>query len=172
MAATYTESALAVAFGNGKSMASIFNGAGSGVVLRIYRIWVLNNQTAAVTGVLTTWALRRTSAQTGGTAIACTKHDSTSAAIVAQVLPATGATCTNTADIAYRQWMWSNDEPAASTATSDEMECIVPLNCVWDSTGDSNIEPIVLRESQGINVQHTGTSVVGIADIFIEFTVT
>lgn len=170
MAQTYTAAAIGTAFGNNKSMLAIFNGSGSGRIIRVYRVWVLNNQTAAVTGVLTTWTLRRSSAQSAGTAITPTKHDTTSESMPAQVAIATGATVTQTSDVAFRAWVWSNDEPAASSATSDELECLIPLNCVWDSTGDSNIEPIVLRETQGLDVRHSGSSAVGIADIFMEFT--
>lgn len=171
MAATFTLAAIGVTFGNAKFMASLFNGSGSGRVLRVKRVWCLNNQTSAVTGVLTTFSLRRTSAQSAGTSVTPTKHDTSSSNLPAQVLAATGATVTNTSDAALRTWVWSNDEPAASTGTNDEFECLVPLNCVWDSaTGDTDIEPIVLREGQGVTVQHTGASAVGVADIFIEFT--
>lgn len=170
MAQTYTAAAIGTAFGNNKSMLGIFNGSGSGRIIRVYRVWVLNNQTAGVTGVLTTWTLRRSSAQSAGTAITPTKHDTASEAMPAQVAIATGGTVTQTSDVAFRAWVWSNDEPAASSATSDELECLIPLNCVWDSTGDSNIEPIVLREGQGLDVRHSGSSAVGIADVFAEFT--
>lgn len=170
MAQTYTAAAIGATFANNKSMLGIFNGSGSGRIARVYRIWVLNNQTAAVTGVLTTWTLRRTSAQSGGTAITPTKHDSTSEAMPAQVLIATAATPTLTADAALRAWVWSNDEPAVSSGTSDEFETLIPLNCVWDSTGDTTIEPIVLREGQGITVQHSGSSAVGVCDVFVEYT--
>lgn len=170
MASTFTAAAIGVTFASNKSMLGLFNGASSGRVLRVYRVWVLNNQTTAVTGVLTNWTLRRTSAQSGGTTITPTKHDTTSSNLPAQVLTATGGTVTLTSDTALRAWMWSNDEPSASSGTSDEFECLVPLNCVWDSTGDSNIEPIVLREGQGISVHHAGTSAVGIVDVFVEFT--
>lgn len=171
MAATFTAGGIGVTFGNGKHMLSLFNGASSGRVLRVKRIWVLNNQTSGVTGVLTTWAVRRTSAQSAGTSVTPTKHDTNSSNLVAQVLCATGATVTNTGDVQLRTFVWSNDEPAASTGTSDEFECLVPLNCVWDSaTGDTDIEPITLREGQGVTVQHSGSSAVGIVDVFIEFT--
>lgn len=171
MAQTYTLSGQAVAFGNAKHMLSIFNGVGSGRIVRVYKVIVLNNQTAAVTGVLTTFGLRRTSAQSAGTSITPTKHDSASESMPAQVLTASGATVTNTADVQYRTWVWSNDEPAASSGTSDEFECLVPLNIVWDSsTGAGTLEPIVLREGQGLTVQHSGSSVVGVVDIFIEYT--
>lgn len=170
MAQTYTAAAIGATFASNKSMLGIFNGAGSGRVARVYRVWVLNNQTAAVTGVLTTWTLRRSSAQTGGTAITATKHDTASESMPAQVLIATGGTVTLTGDVALRAWVWSNDEPAVSSGTSDEFETLIPLNCVWDSTGDANIEPITLREGQGISVHHSGSSAVGVVDVFVEYT--
>lgn len=170
MAATFTLAGIGVTFANAKHMLSLFNGAGSGRVLRVYRVWMLNNQTAAITGVLTTMALRKTSAQSGGTAISPVKHDSASSNLAAQILAAAGATVTNTADVQLRTWMWSNDEPSASSSTNDEMECLVPLNCIFDATGDSNIEPLVLRPGEGATIQHSGSSAVGLADLFIEFT--
>jgi hypothetical protein len=170
MAQTYTVGVVGATFGNGKCMFGVFNGSGSGRIVRVKRVWVLNNQTSGVTGVLTTWELRRTSAQSGGTAQTAVKHDSNSEAIPAQILFATGPTATDTSDAALRRWMWSNDEPAAAALTNDETECIIPLSCVWDSTGDSDIEPLVLREGQGLNVKHSGSSTVGVCDIFVEFT--
>lgn len=171
MAQTYTAAFLAVAFGNNKSMAAIFNGTGSGRVIRVKRIWVLNNQTAAVTGVLTTWAIRRSTAQSAGTAVTPVKHDTASETAPAQVLVATGGTVTSAAADTVRTFVWSNDEPAASTGTSDELECLVPLNVVWDSaTGDADLEALVLRENQGLDVRHTGSSAVGVCDIFVEYT--
>jgi len=170
MAATFTLAAVGATFANGKHMASLFNGSGSGRVLRVYRVWLLNNQVASVTGVLTTLALRRTSAQSGGTSITPTKHDTASTSLPAQVLSATGATVTNTGDVQLRTIVWSNDEPVAGGASSDELKCLAPLNCIWDSTGDSNIEPITLREGQGVTLHHSGTTAVGLCDVFFEFT--
>lgn len=170
MAATFTVTFTGVTFGNNKSMAGLFNGAGSGRVLRVYRVWLLNNQTSAVTGVLTTFALRRTTAQSAGTSVTPVKHDTTSSNLPAQVLAAHGATVT--LSDTFRTWVWSNDEPSASAGTSDEMECLVPLNTVWESdpNSTSNVEPIVLREGQGISIQHSGSSTVGVCDLFVEFT--
>ncbi len=174
MAATHTAAFLGVTFGNNKSMAAIFNGAGSGKVLRIYRIWVLNNQTGAVTGVLTTWELRRSTVQSSGTAVTPVKHDTSSSNLAAQIAVATGATVTSVQADCFRKWMWSNDEPAVSSGTSDEFETLVPLNCIWDAdpSSTSNVEPIVLREGFGIDMRHTGSSAVGVVDIMIEFTET
>lgn len=172
MAATYSICAPGVTFASGKSMLGVFNGSGSGVIVRVYRAWQLNNQTAGVTGVITTMALRRSTAQSGGTTVSPTKHDSNSAAIPAQVLIAQGATVTDSSDPDFMRWIWSNDEPAASSLTSDETETIPVLANVFDATGDSNLEPIVLRETQGVNIRHVGSTAVGNADCIFVITVT
>lgn len=171
MAKTYTAAAVGVAFASAKSMLGIFNAHATRKV-SLYRAWMLNNQTSAVTGVLTSCALRRISALSAGTAITPVQHDTSNTAFdLTSVSCAAGATITNTGDIQFRIWMWSGDEPAVSGATSDEFQCIVPLMCVWDSTGDSNIEPIVSNQTQGVHIQQPGANAVGIADFFMEFTV-
>ncbi len=171
MAATYTLAVQGTAFANLKSMASLFNGAGSGAILKVKRVILLNNQTAAVTGVLALLELRRTNADTGGTTVAPTKHDTASANLPAAVRAGTGATVTNTADIPFRRMVWSNDEPTASTLSNDELECIPALMTIFDAaTGDPDIEPIVLREGQGLTLTNTTNTVVGIMDAIFEFT--
>lgn len=170
MAKTYTVGGIGVAFGSGKSMLAIFNSVGSGRVVRVYRAWTLNNQTAGVTGVTTTMELRRINSHSAGTAVTPTKHDTANETAPGTVLFAHGGTIGLTGDAAFRRWLWSNDEPAASAGTNDELECMVPLNCVWDSTGDADLEPIVLREGEGLSVYHSGTTAVGVLDTFIEYT--
>lgn len=171
MAKTYTASALGIAFASNKSLLGIYNAHASRKV-KIYRVWVLNNQTTAVTGVITTLTLRKLSNLTGGTAVTPTQHDTGNTSVdLTSVTCVTNGTATNTSDIALRQWMWSGDEPAVSSATSDELQCIVPLMCIWDSTGDSNIEPITLNQNEGISVTQPGTNAVGVIDVFIEFTI-
>lgn len=171
MAKTYTASALGIAFASNKSMLAILNAHGTRKV-KIYRIWVLNNQTSAVTGVLTTMTVRKLSALTGGTAVTPVAHDTSNTSVdLTSVTCVTNGTATNTADNAWRQILWSTDEPAVSSASNDEIQCVYPLMCVWDSTGDSNIEPITLNTNEGLSITQPGTNAVGIADFFIEFTV-
>ena len=171
MSQTYRAVVVGATFASNKSMLTVFNGSGSGRIIRVKRVWLLNNQTSGVTGVLTTFELRRISASSGGTAVTPVKHDSNSENMPAQVACATGPTDTLTGDAAYTRWMWSNDEPAVSAMTNDETECVPVLACVFDAaTGDADIEPIVLREGQGLCVRHTGSSAVGVADAIIEFT--
>lgn len=171
MAKTYTAAATGIAFASGKSMLALFNAHATRKV-KIYRIWMLNNQTAAVTGVITTMAIRKITSLASGTAVTPVAHDTGNTSVdLTSVTCATNGTVANSADAPLRTFMWSNDEPAVSSATSDELECLPVLNCYWDSTGDTNIEPIVLNQNEGITLTHTGTSAVGITDLFFEFTV-
>lgn len=169
MAATYTIAATGVSFAANKSMVGIFNGSGSGQIFRVYRIWALNNQITAVTGVMTNIEIRRISAGSGGNAITPLKHDSTNSSFPAQVIVASAMTVTDT-DL-FRRIVWSTDEPIANaTATLDELQTIPALSTIWDAGyGDSTMEPIVIREGQGISVKNIGATV-GIADFFLEVT--
>lgn len=171
MAKTYTASAIGVAFASNKSLLGILNAHATRKV-RVYRAWTLNNQTAAVTGVLTSMSLRMLSALSAGTAVTPVAHDTGNSAFdLTSVTCVTGGTATQTAGNALRIWMWSGDEPAVSSATNDEFQCLVPLNCIWDSTGDSNIEPITLNTNEGVHIVQPGANAVGIVDVFMEFTV-
>ena len=71
-----------------------------------------------------------------------------------------------------RRILWSSDEPAAATATSDELECFVPLNVVWDAGyGDSDVQKLTLRQNQGWVIWNT-TGAAGLVDTWVEFTST
>lgn len=171
MAQTYRSVVTGATFASNKSMLTLFNGSGSGRIIRVKRIWQLNNQTSGVTGAITTMEIRRISASTGGTAASVVKHDTSSESLPAQVTTATGPTDTLTSDPALMRYMWSNDEPAVSSLVSDETETIPLLACTFDAaTGDADLEPLVLREGEGVSVRHTGASAVGVCDVIIEFT--
>lgn len=156
-----------------KYMLSIFNGVGSGKIVRVYRIWVLNNQSVAVTGVFPVYDIRRITAQSGVTAVAPVPYDTASTAIPAQITCGTVGTITMT-DV-FRRFVFSSDEPRTNAALSqDEIEAIPALSLIWDAGyGDSNVESIVCREGYGVVIYCAGiASAAGIVDILIEFTVT
>ena len=168
MAATYTLWSKNTVFAANKCMASIFNNTGSPVVVKLYRIYALNNQYVAVTGVLTNLEVRKLTSATGGTTITPVPHDTLNT-INANVVCATNATVTPT-DL-YRRVLWSTDEPTANTTmTIDEFECLLPFGCIWSmGYGDSNVEPITLNANEGVGIINTG-AVVGQCDLIFEFT--
>ena len=169
MAATWRATSQAVAFASAKSMIDVFNATGSARIIRVYRMYQLNNGVATVTGVLTTMRVNRTTAASGGTTLTPVKHDTASAALAAQTTCGTNRTITRT-DV-FRQYLWSNDEPAVSGATLDEWELLIPFGEVWNAGyGDSNVEPLTCRAAFGVEIQQSGASAVGTNDFEIEFT--
>ncbi len=169
MAATYTVLSLQTTFAANKCMLSVFNELASTNVVRIYRMWALNNQVSAVIGVLTNMEIRRLSAATGGTTLTEILHDTNSSAL-SNISLATNATVTPT-DL-FRRIIWSTDEPAANATMSlDEYEVLVPCGTIWQmGYGDTTNTPITLRAGEGVGIINTGASV-GVVDLSIEFTV-
>ena len=110
---TYYALADNAAFLVNKQHISLFNNAGSNQVVSIKKIFHINLSLAAVTGVAVRFDVKRTSAQSGGTAITAQSMDSTDPAL-ASVLVATGATVTEGA-LLYPVTT-QNDEIAASNA--------------------------------------------------------
>jgi hypothetical protein len=170
MAATYTLAATGLAFATSKSMIGVFNGVGSGRIVRVYRVLMLNNGVAAITGGLNTMELRRITTGSGGTPISPVKHDSTNESFPAQIICGTNMSITAT-DL-FRRWIWSTDEASSNvTATIDEFETLVPFNYIWDvGYGETSVEPLVLREGYGLSVQCTGSILTGSCDLFFEMT--
>lgn len=176
MGQTYTACATAVAWSTAiKVLFSIFNGSGSGRIVRIRRAWILNNQLTGITGVLENYSIYKISTDTSGgsaSTLTASKHDTLSENIPAAITIKTGNTSNGTAVLLRRNY-FSGDEPATNTALNlDKMEAIVPWNIVWDvGYGNSNVQPLTLREGQGFSiVQPAIASSTGNIDIFVEFT--
>lgn len=168
MAQTYTLSATGIALAANKTLLGIFNGSGSGRVVRVYRIWCLNNQVTAVAGVVGMLELRRITTGSGGTAITPVKHDSNNESFPAQIVASSNMSVTNE-NLMIRSF-WSSDEPAAGTISIDEIQTIPAMNLIWDvAYSGTNVEPITLREGYGLALINI-TSTVGIADVFFEIT--
>ena len=173
MADTWTAMAAGAAPAQNKYMLGLFNGAGSGRIFRVYRVYIIGVQSAAITGVNLTFQLRLTTATTIGTGTTITPvaHDTNNTALPAQLLVST-ATQTVTDSSIFRVWQWSSDEAAIDTASQDEVQLLMPYCLYWEAGAyDSvNIQPIVLREGQGLTIKQTVNSTVGAADYVFEFT--
>lgn len=171
MAATWRATSGAVAYANGKSMLDVWNGAGTATVVRVYRGYWFNNGTAAVTGVVTTAQVTRITAASAGTTVTPVKHDTNSSALDANNTCGTGRTVT-ASDI-FRRFLYINEEPVVAGVTQANWLTLVPFAEVWNAGyGDSNIEPLTCRASQGVQLLHSGSSAVGTADLELEFTST
>jgi hypothetical protein len=150
-------------------MLNVFNGTGSTRIIRVYRCYWFNNGTAAVTGVLTTAQVRRITAASGGTAVTPVKHDTDSSALNANTTCGTNQTTTGS-DI-FRRFLFVNEEPIVGGTTQANWLTLVPFAEIWNAGyGDTNVEPVTCRATQGLQLFHSGSSAVGTADLEIEFT--
>ena len=175
MAATYTALATAVAWStSNKVFFSIFNGSGSGKVLKVRRVWIINAQASAATGILQTFGLYKITTDTSGgtpTTITPVKHDTNSSDVPAQVTIKTNNTTNGTSSLLYTQ-QYSGDEAAVGTFTWDEFEVFPNLSLFWDvGYGTTSMQPLTLREGQGFSVYNAAVaSSAGNIDIHMEFT--
>lgn len=171
MAETFTAYFSGISFAAGKAMAGMLNGHATELI-KIRRVGLLNAQTVAVGGVLCQLELRfypATFTYGSSTAVTPTKHDSTNTNPTTFTCGHNGTPGGSTGEVLRRVW-WSSDEALLSGATVDEMEANVPLNIIWDAGyGDSNVQPLVLRQDQGLVVWNT-TGAAGLLDTWIEFT--
>ena len=169
MAATFRATGGGIAYASSKDMLNVFNGTATARVIRVYRAYWFNNGTTAVTGVLTTAQCRRITAASGGTAVTPVKHDTNSSNLDAATTAGTNQTTTGS-DI-FRRFLFVNEEPIVAGTTQANWLTLVPFAEVWNAGyGDTNVEPLVCRSSEGVHLFHSGTSAVGTADLEIEFT--
>ena len=169
MAETWRATGGAIAYASSKDMLNVFNGTGSTRIIRVYRCYWFNNGTAAVTGVLTTAQVRRITAASGGTAVTPVKHDTDSSALNANTTCGTNQTTTGS-DI-FRRFLFVNEEPIVGGTTQANWLTLVPFAEIWNAGyGDTNVEPVTCRATQGLQLFHSGSSAVGTADLEIEFT--
>jgi hypothetical protein len=158
-------------------MIAIVNHTGSGRVLRLFRLWLINTASAAVTGGTCVSQLDRCTSVasfTAGTALTFLKHDSNSETPPATVLANTGTTTVLTRSGTYRNIMSYNEEIVLSTGHPEDLMTLVPFGLVWDAGyGNSTIQPITMREGEGV-VLYTpssgGGTYAGNVDICAELT--
>ncbi len=165
MAATWVANA-SVAFAATKSMLGILNGGSN--VLRAYRYCIFNTQTGAVTAALTTMQIRRLTALSAGTSVTPVKHDTNSSALTS-VTAAHGGTATGS-DI-FRRYMWLLEEATTTGVTQANWEVLIPVGIIFFPTGgDSNLEPIVCRNTFGTDIYNSGAGAVSTMEFEITFT--
>jgi hypothetical protein len=90
---------------------------------------------------------------TGGTAVTFVLHDTTSAAVPAQVIANAGTTTALTKNTLIRRWTRITEELAVSASNIQAVQSsFPPLNLLWDSGyGDgSTVKPIKLRPGEGL----------------------
>ncbi len=134
MAQTYTLYAAGVTWAANKNMIAIVNHTGSGRVLRLFRLWLINTASATVTGGTCVSKLDRCTSVasfTAGTSLTFLKHDSNSETPPATVLANTGTTTVLTRSGTYRNIMSYNEEIALSSGHPEDLMTLVP----WSGVG-------------------------------------
>ncbi|MEX2155099.1 MAG: hypothetical protein WD825_17270 [Gemmatimonadaceae bacterium] len=131
----------------------IFNAAGSGVVVRVKKLFLHHNQ-AAVTGVAHTFdVIRTTAVGTSGTAITGRKANSANPAIPAQVTCRFNATGGATEDFTWFGIAVDTEETRPGTALAPMIN--------WIPEGLA-IQELELPEGEGLLVKQTTNSTVGV----------
>jgi hypothetical protein len=165
MAATWVAQQ-SVAFAATKSMLGLLNGGSN--VLRAYRYCIFNTQTGAVTAALTAMQIRRLTALSAGTTVTPVAHDTSSSAL-SSVTCVHGGTATGS-DI-FRRFMWLLEEATTTGVTQANWEVLIPVGIVFfPSGGDSNLEPIVCRNTYGTDIYNAGSGAVSTMEFEITFT--
>lgn len=173
MASTYTISTYQQ-MGNNKTLLSLFNGSGSGVIAKIYKIWVMNHAHVAGNSTYTKILLSRTSNATGGTDISGTvvRH------LMSSSLPPSQFTVTHSSTLTvastFRQLVYASGTSATTigaTYTINQFQSIMSLMRIFEcGYYNTNLEPIVLREGEGLGIANNTTTTNGFAEIMVEFT--
>lgn len=165
---TFVAQASSVAIGNNKSMLSILNASTTNIV-KLRQLFIVNDQTTAITGIINQFNLLRMTGHSAGTTITAGMHDTTET-LDAGVTIRTGATISGEDATIYRQWRFSTDEwgVGAHDVESSQhiMQAIFPVY-----RAEVNTKPITLRQNQGIHVKHITNSTAGSFNIIAVFTV-
>lgn len=171
---TWRANYTSIAVASNRSLFAIYNGGASAKVIKVWRIWVGNRQTAKVEGVvINVHLLRFTSAPSGGTSITPVKYDSANAALDANVSVLYNATITlPTPIVLFGRSVVSTDEYAIGTVGSDAWNLLSPMGVMWDCGYGSNgtVQPITLRAGEGLDLRNVRTSAVGKLAMSMEFT--
>lgn len=131
----------------------IFNAAGSGVLVKIRKLFIQHNM-AAVTGVGHTFDIIRTTAVgTGGTVLTGRPADSTNAAIPAQITARSSATGGATESFVFMSAAVNPEETLPSAGIMGMIN--------WIPEGAYSQE-IVCREGEGLLLKQITSSTVGV----------
>lgn len=161
---TFYAVADAVTLAANKHHISIFNAAGSGRMVTVRKLYQINNQLSAVTGVALRFDARRSTVQSAGTAITPVSAD-TDDTLPAGITVATGATVTN-GGLLFPYTTQSDEINAANSAVSNYLTQYG--NLMLESP---EIKELRLRPGEGFTIQQITSSTVGNFAWLMAFTV-
>lgn len=155
------------ALGN-KSMLSIVNTSATDII-RIKKIKIVNAQTTAITGVFSTFEMRRITGHSLGAAVSIEQMDLNDA-IPAGVSIQTGATVVGESVKLINRYIFTTEEVKTSgTAGFEAFEIALQrFSSAYEAINGST--PLSLRQNQGITVKCITATATGVFDIYVEFT--
>lgn len=163
---TFYAFADAVAFAANKHMISVYNAAGTGKMIVLKKLFLVDLAIASVTGVALRQDVKRFSAlHSGGTAVTPVPCDSSSPALPAGVTVKTGATVTDLALLF--PLTFTNDEVGATHGFPGSLQ-LAGIN--WFPEG-VEVQEIRLREGEGLTVKNITSTTVGSFGYLLVFTV-
>lgn len=159
---TYYCLAPSVALAQNKHLLSIYNDAGSGYLIRIPRLSIVNMSLTTIYGVGVELDFMRTTSQSGGTVITPQKADTADANLAAGIHIAAGAT------IGEGDWLWpmtiNNDEiPLTGNAAPLSEFNLIPRGL--------DIKPLCIRPGEGFSIKQITNTAVGLWSVLAVITV-
>jgi hypothetical protein len=174
MANTWHAQTQAQTWAASTSRIDVLNGVSSARYIRCYRIWAVSTGTGAITGVIGTVRVARTTNATSGTTITPQPHSQAYGALDANTTFGTGRTLTIAATDYFRTFVVYSEEVAITTLSQMGLMTLVPYCEVWNAGyGDSNVEPLTCIPStaQGVAlVAQSGPTWAGAWDFEMEVT--
>jgi hypothetical protein len=111
----------------------------------------------------------RITSHSAGTDVTMDSFD-TADAIPTGVTAKTNATITGRGATPLRRWIFNTDEIKVSTLDSSAQQGLLYSNTPAYRRFDLDAKPLVLRQNQGVDIQQTINSTVGIFDLCIVYT--
>lgn len=163
---TYYALADAVTCAQNKQVISILNDTGSGKVVALKKLFIINTQLSTVTGVALRSDVKRATAHSGGTVVTPASADSANPAIPAQITVRTAATSVTESTLLF-PLTYTNDEVGATQAFPSA-QLMAGLN--WFPEG-AEVQEVRLREGEGLTIKQITNSTVGQFAWLIVFTI-
>lgn len=166
---TFVVHSITTTIGNNKSMISLLNASGSGQIVRLKTIQIVNTRNAALTGTETDFRLRRFTGHSSGTLLTPDTYDSIDS-ISGSITVRTGATITGESASYLLRWVWSSDEWGTGSADTESFDhTIQQMFPIWKKP-DQESKDIVIRAAEGLHVKCETNSTNGAFDINFVFT--
>lgn len=163
---TYYALADAVTCAQNKQVISVLNDTGSGKVVALKKLFIINTQLSTVTGVALRSDVKRATAHSGGTVVTPASADSANPAIPAQITVRTAATSVTESTLLF-PLTYTNDEVGATQAFPSA-QLMAGLN--WFPEG-AEVQEVRLREGEGLTIKQITNSTVGQFAWLIVFTI-